>query len=273
MVKIKTINNGGFGVVSLYENNGILYAVKELINKWDPRNWKMFTREIDLMKTLKHPNIVSIRGYDKDQNNPYYVMDYYPEGSLRDKLNQLRKENRLLDEKSACAIILVISRALLYAHSNGAIHRDLKPENILFKNNNPIIADWGIGKFIHKQSKVYTYKCGGTPAYCAPEQWNYGQSDHRSDIFSLGIMFRELLTGRVDGEIKNYRLKKIIDKMTAFHPDYRYQSMREVSNELENLHTFSENPMDDFWEGLGKALLIIGGLALVVGIFAAILDD
>jgi hypothetical protein len=49
MVKIKTINNGGFGVVSLYENNGILYAVKELINKWDPRNWKMFTREIDLI--------------------------------------------------------------------------------------------------------------------------------------------------------------------------------------------------------------------------------
>lgn len=274
MVKIRTINQGGFGIVSLYEDQGFYYAVKQLINKWDPRNWKMFTREIDIMASLKHPNIVGVNKYDKAPENPYYIMKYYPQGSLRARLQKMNNENTWITEKASAAIVLVMARALAYAHSKGAIHRDLKPENILFENNNPLIADWGIGKFVHKQSKVFNYQgVGGTPPYCAPEQWNYAKSDARSDIYSLGIIFRELITGKVDGYIQDARLRLIVEKMTAQHPEFRYQNMNEVVSSLQSLYSYSENPVDDFWEGLGKTLLVVGGIALAVGILAAIFGD
>ncbi len=274
MVKIRTINQGGFGIVSLYENKGIYYAVKQLINSWDPRNWKMFTREIDLMKSLSHPNIVALNNYDKAQENPYYVMKYYPEGSLRTKLNKMRKENTWLTEKSSSAIVLVMAKALAYAHSKGAIHRDLKPENILFEKNNPLIADWGIGKFVHKQSKVFNYQgVGGTPPYCAPEQWNYAKSDARSDIYSLGIIFRELITGKVDGYIQDAYLRAIVEKMTAYHPEYRYQNMNQVVIALQGLYSYSENPVNDFWDGVGKVVAGVAIGAVVVGLLALLLGD
>ncbi|MCC6181901.1 MAG: serine/threonine protein kinase [Bacteroidia bacterium] len=273
MVKIRTINQGGFGVVSLYENKGIYYAVKQLLNKWDPRNWKMFAREIDIMQSLNHPNIVAVNSYNKDQDNPYYVMKYYKEGSLRQQINIMNNQGNWLTEKSASAIVLVLARALAYAHSKGAIHRDLKPENILFDNSNPLIADWGIGKFVHRQSKVYNYNGIGTPPYCSPEQWNYGKSDARSDIYSLGVIFRELITGAVDGDIQNNKLKEIVDNMTAYHPEYRYQSMDEVANEIASLYQYSENPVNDFWSGFGKAALVVGGITLGVLLLAAIFGD
>ncbi len=93
---------------------------------------------------------------------------------------------------------IAIARAMEYAHSNGFKHRDLKPENILLDDgNNPVIADWGLGYFIHKESKVLQLtKAGmGTEYYCCREQWLTGKCDNTGDIYFLGLVLAELATG------------------------------------------------------------------------------
>ncbi len=198
MKRIRTLGQGGLGIVSLYKTtNGQQYAVKQMLYSWDDNHYERFKREIKIMADLIHKNIVKVLNFDIHNENPWYVMPFFKDGSLRDKLINLKNEGKVYSIKGASSIIYYIANALRHAHLKGIIHRDLKPENILFDRKEPIIADWGIGKFIHKESKVLTYGGLGTKIYCSPEQWNSGKSDHRSDIYSLGIIYRELLTGSV----------------------------------------------------------------------------
>ena len=277
MVFVRDIGKGGLGYVQLYKHNsGNLYAVKRMLCAWDANHYQRFIREIKLMMNLAHKNIMRVLKHDAGKQSPYYVMPYYQEGSLRDRLSEMRKKNQVFDSESATSIVFVIADALAYAHKKGAIHRDLKPENILFHGREPIIADWGLGKFIHRESKVLTNATGGlgTPGYCAPEQWNDGNADGRSDIYSLGLIFRELLTGHIHGHVSNPRLKAIIDRMTQSDPNLRYQNMDQVVAAIRGLNVVNEkNPMAAFWKGAA----IVGGIALgaliIGGIISALSDD
>ncbi len=269
MEKIKTIGQGGLGIVSLYqEANGQQYAVKRMINPWDNNYVKRFKKEIEIIKTLVHENIVKVLNADTENNNPWYVMPFYKDGSLRDKL----KNGKIYSAEEATNIIYRLAEALNHAHQKGAIHRDLKPDNILFDGNKPIIADWGIGKFIHKESTVITNGGLGTPNYCAPEQWNSGESDQRSDIYSLGIIFREIITGSISGHVANLKINAIINKMTMVSPVDRFQSMQEIMQVLKSINTNvlteqpqnKESPLKQFF----IYLAIIGGI--ILGVIAAI---
>ncbi|MCU0446723.1 MAG: protein kinase [Microscillaceae bacterium] len=190
-------------------------------------------------------------------------MPFFEKGSLRTLLNEFKTKNLIFTPKSTTAIILLIAQAMQYAHSKGTIHRDLKPENILFDGFEPIIADWGIGKFIHYQSVVLTNKGIGTQGYCSPEQWNNSNlTNHRTDIYALGIIFREVLTGSIDGHIQDNRLRNIVINMTNQNPNDRYQSMQEVINAIYSLNTVSANPQNDFWEDVGRTSLVLGSIVL-----------
>ena len=273
---LKRLGQGGCGQVELYHDSpsNQLYAVKFMLKAWEQSNLKRFIREIKIMEKLKHPNIVPVLNYEVQNATPYYVMPYYMKGSLRDILKNLQKEGKLLPTKSSIAIIKIIANAMSYAHKNGAIHRDLKPENILFDGNNPVISDWGLGKDIHKYSVILTNGGLGTQGYTAPEQWNNGDSNEQADIYSLGIIFRELLTGTITGRIYDKELSIIVNNMTAQSPDERYKTMEAVIIAINNINSnpVPTDPTNDFWQGVAEATLVIGG-TVIIGVVAATLLD
>ncbi|MFI5204703.1 MAG: serine/threonine-protein kinase [Flavobacteriales bacterium] len=271
MDRVRTIGQGGLGVVSLYKSsNGQHYAVKHMIYQWDDNHYSRFKREIEIMRNLIHKNIVRVLNFDIQNKNPWYVMPYYQKGSLRDRLHDLKSKGQVHNINGASGIVYYLADALSYAHSKGCIHRDLKPENILFNGQEPIVADWGIGKFVHKQSKVLTFGGLGTKSYCAPEQWETGESDQRSDIYSLGLIYRELLTGSLTGQVSDSRINAIINKMTMISPSDRYNSMDEVKKDIEQLNIVSkQNPLSDFWTGVIAVSAVIG----LLYVLAELLDD
>jgi serine/threonine protein kinase len=260
MKRIRTLGKGGLGIVSLYQsNNGQNFALKQMLYQWDENYYERFKREVEIMATLVHKNIVNVLNFNILNNNPWYLMPYYEDGSLRDKLMDIKSKGQIYSLKGATGIIYKLADALHYAHEFGVIHRDIKPENILFNGKEPVIADWGIGKFIHKESKVLTNFGLGSKSYCSPEQWESGVSDSRSDIYSLGLIYRELLTGSLTGQIQERRINDIVNKMTATIPADRYQRMSEVKEAIRALNEIStSDPMKDFWEGVIAATAVVG---------------
>jgi serine/threonine protein kinase len=271
MKRIRTLGKGGLGIVSLYQsNNGQNFAVKQMLEQWDEHDYERFKREVKIMANLVHKNIVNVLNFNILNNNPWYLMPYYEDGSLRDKLMDIKSKGQIYSLKGATGIIYQLADALDHAHEFGVIHRDIKPENILFNGKEPVIADWGIGKFIHIESKLLTNNGLGTRSYCSPEQWESGLSDSRSDIYSLGLVYRELLTGSPTGQIQERKINDIVSKMTATSPADRYQKMSEVKEALGALNEIStSDPMKDFWEGVVRTTAVLG----IAILLAKIIED
>lgn len=269
MNRVRTIGQGGLGVVSLWQTaDGRLYAVKQMLYTWNGEHFERFKREVQILSNLIHKNIIRLINFDIYNNNPWYVMPYFKDGSLRDKLYNLQSEGLIYSETAGSSLIYYLADALQHAHSKNIIHRDLKPENILFDGHEPVIADWGIGKFIHKESQVLTMAGLGTKIYCSPEQWNSGVSDHRSDIFSLGVIYRELLTGSIYGKVQDEKVNAIINRMTMMSPEDRYQSMAQVKEAIKLLQVVNiSEPMNNFWEGAAKVAVGAGIIYLLAKLF------
>ena len=151
-----------------------------------------FKREIKLIASLEHPSIVPV--YDvggEDNHQPYFVMRYMSGGSLSDMIKKGRFSLR-----DAALVIERLAAALDHAHSQGVIHRDIKPDNVLFDaSNNPYISDFGVAKFTESLVSSTNQEVIGTPAYLSPEQALGEDVDHRADIYGLGAMLYEMLTG------------------------------------------------------------------------------
>jgi len=151
-----------------------------------------FKREIRLIATLEHPAIVPV--YDvggEDNHEPFFVMRYMAGGSLTDLIKQKRFSLR-----DAALVIERIAAALDHAHSQGVIHRDIKPDNVLFDtSNNPYISDFGVAKITESLVSSTNQEVIGTPAYISPEQALGEDVDRRADIYGLGAMLYEMLTG------------------------------------------------------------------------------
>ena len=154
-----------------------------------------FLSEIKVTANLQHPNLLPLFDSGEAEGLLYYVMPYVEGESLRSRLD--REKQLPIDE--AIRISIAIANALQYAHSHGVIHRDLKPENILLQEGQPVIADFGIALAVSKAGGNRITQTGlslGTPAYMSPEQATGDRViDARSDIYSLGAMTYEMLTG------------------------------------------------------------------------------
>ena len=221
--------------------------------------------EIEINKLLSHPNIVKLVDYNLDDNPPYIAFEYIDGKSL----DKILKEKKKLNIYETINIWMQILEALDYAHQKGIVHRDLKPENILIKYNNNSndlsesvakITDFGISKIINKTLNI-TQDFVGTPWYMSPEQIKGQKVDQRSDIYSLGIIIFQLLTGKLpfgesdniyavfkahmlDNPIDSHILEgntayippdieKIIRKMLEKNPKKRYQMVNEIINDLK----------------------------------------
>jgi len=168
-------------------------AVKVLYGSDEPFV-RRFEREALAVGTLSHDNILAL--YDFGEQRPWYylVMPYIEGGTLRDYL--LRRERLTLEE--AASFLEQIASALQYAHDHGVVHRDVKPSNILLRlDGHAYLVDFGLAKAkIEAESLTHAGAMIGTPEYMSPEQSN-GFHDYRSDIYSLGIILYQMLTGRV----------------------------------------------------------------------------
>src|SRR5689334_15383551 len=159
----------------------------------DPQFRLRFEREAKIIAQLEHSAIVPVYDVGEADGQPYFVMRYMNGGSLSDRI----KAGGLTIE-DASRILGTIAPGLDEAHSNGIVHRDIKPSNILFdKRGNPYISDFGIAKLSQAQSGNVTGSAIiGTPAYMAPEQAQGIEVDGRADIYALGIILFEILTGK-----------------------------------------------------------------------------
>src|SRR5581483_8572964 len=219
---LELIGQGGMGFVFKVRQPKLnrIVALKILPQSLaaDPAFAERFAREGRMLALLNHPNIVTIHDFGQANNLFYLLMEFVDGVNLR----QAMKAGRFTPEQ-ALAVVPKICEALQFAHNEGVLHRDIKPENILLDNKGRVkIADFGIAKLVQRESTIdgsgnessttfkskapgadatqanltETGKVLGTPNYMAPEQLERRQKvDHRADIYSLGVVFYEMLTG------------------------------------------------------------------------------
>jgi len=243
---------------------------------------KRFEREARALAQLSHPNIVHINDYGEQDGVPYLVMDYLPGGTLKDLIQGP------MEYRQAARLLLPVARALGYAHSKKILHRDVKPGNILItESGEPMLTDFGIARILESEETVDLTSTGmgvGTPSYMAPEQT--GRSfDHRVDVYALGVVFYEMLTGRTpyraDTPLATLMMHasdplpdpkkfaanlpqqavRVLVKALQKKPDDRYQSMTEFANALEKLvggAAVKTEKRSNRWIGWA-----VGGLAVV----------
>jgi len=245
-----------------------------------------FTREARSMAKINHQHAVTLYEFGQTEDGLYYfVMEFVDGTDLRRVM--LAGE---LGPSQAIAIVPQICEALQYAHTKGIVHRDIKPENILLdKDGNVKIADFGLAKLLDRPANVYTLtRAGqrmGTPHYMAPEQIEHpDQVDHRADIYSLGVVFYEMLTGELPlGRFAppskkvevDVRLDEIVLRTLEKEPDRRYQHASEVRTEVETISSDRRTGTDlksirhRVW--IPAVGLLVAGAINCLGIFGTLL--
>jgi superfamily I DNA and/or RNA helicase len=240
----KFIGEGGFGrVYKAKRKDGTFVAIK-IPSKNDASTGKSFLSEMQNLKKLNHQNIVRVSDFNI-MPVPYFEMELC-DSSLAVLKNPLQSDE-------AARLIFSICSGLKYAHDNSIIHRDLKPENILLKEDIPKISDWGLSKIISESTSVNVSNL--TPYYAAPEQFNNKPKDERTDIWQMGVIFYELITGarpfeggtliEVGANISNAKpkfpsevnpdakpLDLIVMKCLEKDPDCRYPTVFEFQKDL-----------------------------------------
>ncbi len=222
-------------------------VLRDLLNR-DASSIKRLAREAELSMRLSHPNVIRIHNFEDDGSVRFLVMEYVDGETLRDVIAARDR----LDESETRRIGIEICRGLEHAHEKGIIHRDLKPGNILIGRNGSIkIADFGIARACRdSMSRLTSMQDSGTLLYMSPEQLD-GDSSVASDIYSLGCVLYEMLSGDppfksgdITGQIRSKPPKPLTDvggPMNALilrclqkQPADRIQTVREVRKELEN---------------------------------------
>ncbi len=198
------LGRGGMGVVyrGVQLNLERPVAIKLLAPHLaaNPAFAERFAREARALARLSHPNIVAVHDFGQAGSFFYLVMEFVDGANLR----HVMREGRI-EPKQALEIVPQICDALQYAHDEGIVHRDIKPENILLDKRGRVkIADFGLAKLLsHRPDEAnftltQSHQVLGTPRYMAPEQFEWPlTTDHRADIYSLGVVFYEMLTGEL----------------------------------------------------------------------------
>ncbi len=213
------IGKGGFGEVYLAEHIhlGTLAAIKMLSLQLGSDEAEDFQKEARIIARLVHPNIIRVLDYGVNNSVPYLVMDFAPNGTLR----QSHPAGSILSLEVVVPYVKQIAEALFYAHEQGIIHRDVKPQNMLIGRNNEILlSDFGIAVMNSSTMSRPTLDIAGTPVYMAPEQFD-GRLSRSSDQYSLGVVVYEWLCGTPPFQEQATLLDTAIYRLTASPPSLR----------------------------------------------------
>ena len=252
---IELLGAGGMGAVYKARQEGLdrIVALKILPEEFghDVKFALRFTREARTLAKLNHSNIVSVYEFGHVQNTYYFLMEFVDGSTLRDvvRAGELTPEHAL-------AIVPHLCDALQFAHDKGVIHRDIKPENILIARDGSVkIADFGLSRILGTEDQptalTGTHQIMGTPRYMAPEQLEGARSvDHRADIYSLGVVFYEMLTGELPiGRFEvpsrkvqiDVRLDDVVLRTLEKEPERRYQRASDIKSDVQSIAS-TENP-------------------------------
>ena len=263
------IARGGMAEVYIGEHETVgqvaVKVMRGLLEK-DVNQLARFKREAEVIGDLKHPNIVHMVDYIVEDETPCLVMDYIEGPSLAAYMKALHDRKQRIPIAVVAQILRAVASALDYAHSNGIVHRDIKPANVLLRSPSqkittetslpldvePILTDFGLVRLVDSTMHTTTGSVSGTPAYMSPEQSRGEKVDSRTDIYSLGIMLYEMLSGAVPFQadttfgmlmkhineppppIKGLSsdMNLLIDRALAKDPSMRYESAGELANEF-----------------------------------------
>jgi len=245
---LRKIGEGGMAQVYLAERvqDGLQLVLKVLDPKLreDETFRKRFAQEFRLIAGLHNEHVAQIYDHGFVGEHPYIAMEYLSGGTLAARIHEG------LTSREALRITSQIARALDAIHSRGVIHRDLKPQNILFRESDrPVLVDFGLAKSVSAHTTLTRHgEVIATPRYMSPEQCLGKPADHRSDLYSLGVIFYEMVTGRrlyeaegpaglvyqhVHGPMPRMPARlagyqSTMDRLLAKNPDDRFQSAREL---------------------------------------------
>ena len=266
---IELLGSGGMGAVYKARQKGLdrWVAVKILPDTLANQSQfsLRFTREARTLAKLNHPNIVSVHEFGQADGTYYFLMEYVDGPTLREVVRR-----GSLEPKEALQIVPRLCDALQYAHDRGVIHRDIKPENILIGRDGEVkIVDFGLSRIAGSSARpeplTATHQIMGTPRYMAPEQFEGSRHvDHRADIYSLGVVFYELLTGELPvGRFEppsekvsiDVRLDEVVLRTLEKDPRRRYQAAEDVRSDLDLIASstgLSTADVPTIAEGMGK---------------------
>lgn len=268
------------------------------------RTLKRFSIEAKKTALLHHPNIIPVTNFGEQDGTPYLVMRYVKGVTLK------KWADKPIGFSEAARVLMPIAKALEKAHKNNLIHRDVKPSNIIIgEDGTPYLTDFGIAKVLDEEQTMEGLTLGGmvvgTPEYMAPEQWEGKRVDGRADIYALGVVFYELITGRPPFKADTLpaimvqvlrdplpkpsqfvpelpeQVEQMLYKTLAKKPENRFQNMAELVNLFQILSTFQKPSETGVEEGnenqnaFSKKSRLFGfvGLFIVViaGVFVGLL--
>lgn len=231
---------------------------------------RRFETEASAVAQLRHPNIIQVFDFNNDGNTYYMVLEFVPGETLQARLKRLSLSGRLLSPDEIVRFGASICDAANYAHKRGLIHRDIKPANVMLNvQGEAILMDFGITKIVGATHHTATGAVIGTALYMSPEQIRGERPDHRVDIYSLGVMLFEMVSGHPPYEADSAMtimmmhlndpipdlsrlrsdvpagLKTIIEKALAKDPKDRYQTAAELASALRNYSKTMQEPVKE----------------------------
>lgn len=258
---VRHLGSGGMGSVYLAVNTNIDQQVAiKVLRPEVARNAALrarFKQEAEMLCSLDHPGIVKFLNYVETAEGVFLIMEYVKGMTLEDFIS---KKNGLIVESKAYPLICEILDAFAYAHSKGIVHRDIKPANIIIQDDGHIkIMDFGIAQIVSEANVTDSKAIMGTPAYMSPEQIYGKDIDARSDIYSIGVLIHNMLTGRAPYDstlltaqeikrrvvkdnmprmVETYpyisdKIQAVVDKATQKVPEARYQSCMEMKSAVK----------------------------------------
>lgn len=266
----KLLARGGMGQVysgtHLTFGRPVAIKVLQTYIEEKPTALEQFHRVAEQVMGLHHPHIVQVLDFNIAEGHPYIVMEYVRGPALAAYLQTLQQRKKRLPPEQAVGLLKGLTAALDYAHGQGVIHRAIKPSNILLRKETDaipldrpltedveaLLTDFGIAEVVHSASQTASGLINGTAVYMAPEQARGDPVDHRTDLYSLGVVLYEMLAGRVPFEADNTvtvlhmqihtppppiagipdQVQAVIARLLAKNPGDRYQTAQEMANDF-----------------------------------------
>lgn len=266
---VAQLGRGGMAsVYKAYQASLDRYVAIKILHGYlaDDQNFvDRFEREAKAVASLRHPNIVQVFDFDRQGDMYYMAMEFINGPTLKRELEERHRQGKLFTLEETGRIMVTLCQATDYAHSRGMVHRDLKPANfILTEDGQILILDFGIAKIVGGTKHTLTGAVIGTPAYISPEQGQGQRGDHRSDIYSLGVVLYEMVTGKTPFDADTpfaiimkhisdplplprslnpdipEAVERVILKALSKNPDERFQSGREFATAIKNALKISD---------------------------------